>query len=497
MSQYLTVVRKPGMTIHKDYLSRVISKNRVYIGAAAIKDGELVTAKAMKSATVDVINSIAEGFLDSTVLFSFGDVKGILEDDIMPIEILRDKDSNKLLAVVAMDGKFDRHKKTDSSHTGEYHVAKDYLERRFHKWYADGGFDGILKALDDDLNKQDICNLWSNEGSVSFLLQNGEGITVSNREDKKGFYSWGFASDPYGYTEQAPAAPKEEAPKKDDLLSTMLSKAKQVVSGPAPKDGTIVSNATMPPKTETKVFEGLPTGCILEKPDQTVYDTRQKMKGYYESRIGHAPHGFRSGPALIKFPDGKYKLADNKSLENLKTLVSPAADAATHINTERANDAVKEIPPQQSKTVKDVTPHQVKSEMTLPAEPKQTVVSAESLPILSPQVKDRWKEVLKKEEFLGIFGEHMEQIVDPKALRSQIEQKLPNTPQAMGWGDDMSIMDQWSDKQFDLLSASILASGSPRQIMKKMFSDFRNYAVSNKLNKIVPAGSQPVRKAIM
>lgn len=455
MSKYLTIVRSAALPISDDYLKRAVSNNRQYTGVAAAHDGQIKVAALAKAPTVDGIKAILDQFMDSTVVFSLGDVKNLPAEDMMPFTILKDKATNQPLVVVCLDGAFDRHKTANTAHSGEYHVAYGLIAKKVQRWFESGGIENVKKELDDELNHTDFQNMWSNKGCATFLFADGTAKTISNFDEGRNF-SWGFASDPYGYKEEQPKVKEEVKPKENSLLSMLTDK----ITGKSDKVEKVEHIPETPPKTDTAVHSvsGLPAGAVIERPERGM--DRKPLKIWYENRLGHAPHGFRSEPALVKLADGAYRLADSKSLSGLAELTT---------------EPVKEIPPQQSQTAKDVTPKHVSTENK-----EIKTVRTSQLPILDPATVDRWQTVLKKEEFKGFFNESMKQIIDPKSVKTSLEQALPDVAERMGWGS-MEVFAGMSSAQFELLSLSILQSGNPKQVMKKLLIDLRNWGLKQKL----------------
>lgn len=223
---------------------------------------------------------------------------------------------------------------------------------------------------------------------------------------------------------------------------------------------------------------------MVERPDPKVYDTRDKKKTWFETRLGHAPHGFMSGLALVKYPDAskpggfKYEVADSKTLANLSTLM--AGDTATKGTEPR------EVGGGQSKTLslpgKDTGTHHIQDAKA--PEPAK-VVSSDLINIISPENKARLKNIMEKSEYLGIFNMAYEAAPDPKLVRAQMEQDLPVLPLAMGWAQDMSFFYGFTKPQTILLVKGILASGKPHDIMTKLVQDLIHYAVQCKTGIVV------------
>ena len=295
MSKYMHVVRKAGCLINDDFIAKIIKNHRCTLGVAAAVDGKISCVRQAVAPTADIIKDIQQEFLNSTTLFSFGDVKNILEEDMQPFPILNDADGN-IIAVVCLDGEFDRHRKPESSHIPEYEVAKGYFEKKVKKWFTSGGIPSIIEELNDDVTKTDIQNLWANAGSITFLLADGQAVTVTSKTDKKGEYSWGFASETYGYMEQTSAPAAVPMSIADRMKSMLTGKTAATAAEPAPQNGAAIHAATQPPVTDTTVTPTLQG--IVEKPDPKIYDTRKKLKEFYEKRLGHAPNGFKSCPPV-------------------------------------------------------------------------------------------------------------------------------------------------------------------------------------------------------
>ena len=523
MSKYAHVVKTAGHLINDGYLEKVVKNHRHYYGVAVVDGDKILLVHQQSQPDVDTLKKVQEKFKDNSAVFAFGDVAHIMAEDMQPISILKDADGNHV-CVVCLDGDFDRHKKANESHIPEYLVAKNFLEKLVRK-HAASGIDSLIGELNDELTKQTICNLWGERGCITFMFSDGQVCTIRSSEDK-GKYSWGFASSDYGYMENVGGDTKETKP------PSTLDKLKDLVTGkkeatePVPQNGAVVSSAVTTEPTATTVVEELPPGTVLEKPDFQFYDTRKKQKAYYESRLGYEIQAYKSAPPLLRIPDPKnpglftYKLADTKSLGILAhTIVYyPAKDSATKSNGQTTQTTApttqSQVPTTQSVTtqttqpdntppwlaskkgksepskseIKEVGGGQSKTiaESALPAggntQAQQTVpasVKTDRVPVLPPDQIQKVQEIMKKTEFVGLFGESMKKIIDPKDLKKHIETEIPDFAKRFGLGNDMSVFEGWTYEQYFQWATAMLQIGKPDIIAKFCF-DLMNHALKQK-----------------
>lgn len=531
MSKFAHVVKKAGHLINDGYLEKVIKSHRHSFGIAVANEDKILVVRQTSAASVDMIKQMQEEFKDSSALICFGDVAHILEEDIQPISILKGPDGSDL-CVVCLDGDFDRHRKSNESHTAEYLVAKGSVEKRIKRMLQDSkGFDDVITKLKDDITLEDFQNMWGTHGSITFLFADGHAHTITGGNEKKGEYSWGFASDNCGYLEQVGAA---EAPSTKQNTSALDKLKNLVMTGskttqPAPQNGTVVSNGMTVEKAQTAVQEPLPEGTVLVKPDfsHASLDTRKKQKSFYEDRLGYEPQQYKNAPPLLRIPsqDGQFtwKMADTKSLEILKhTLVmfpakQPLAAEAPPAETKPAEQPKPEpkvepkaptapvpaepkaddLPPWLKGAKTKVT--EVKNEgvkQNLPAGSKDKIPAApvtQRMPTISPDQKQKVQEIMKKTELVGQFSEGMKKIIDPKDIRKQIENQIPDFAKNFGLGEDMAVFDSWSYEQFFTFCSALLEINKKPDVFAKMMFDLRNYALHQKLSYLTNPNNKPNR----
>lgn len=508
MSKHAHVVKTAGQLINDDFLEKLCKNHRHYFGVSVAKDDRLFVVREQIAPEVAKLKEMQEAFKDHVALLVFGDANNILEEDMQPYTILQDGDGNDV-CVVALDGDFDRHKKSNETHIPEWTVVQTNLSKRIKKYVSGGmGIDQIIAELNDELTKQDICNLWGERGCVTFMFGDGQVCTIKNEEDTKGVYSWGFASSTYGVMENVGDKPASTL----DTLKGFFQGTK-VAPTPVAQNGAAVSKASTAPPTDTTVKE-LHKDAVLVKPDFQFYDTRKKQKAWYEDKLGYEPQQYKSAPMLLKTPtaDGHaWTMADTKTLGLLahtvqwdpakgagtKSIVSDGTGPQPEVKQEvvqKQEQPTSDLPvwmQSKSKTpspVKDVGGQQSKTiaQSALPAggndQAKTSVpasMSTAKLPILPPDQVQKVQEIMKKNELVGFFGENMKKIIDPKELKKQIENDIPDFAKRFGIGEDMSAFDRWEYEQFYQWAVSLLTIGKPDVIAKMMF-DLRNHGLNIK-----------------
>lgn len=520
MSKYAHVVKTAGHLINDSYIERLVKNNRHYIGAAACADGTIEVARFQATPTIDAIKQLQESFKDTTALIICGDVNHVTEESVQPYELLKN-DEGKLIACVALDGDFDRHLVANESHVAEYQVTRKIIFKKIEKWYKNGGIEGVISELNDDMNKEDICLLWASRGSITFLFGTGDVVTISGGNTAEGKFSWGYASDCYKYMENVGEAHVQKTDKPPSLADKMLSTLKGVTSKtPAPAPAAVVSAATQPAKTETAVQPAAAKG-ILIKPDPKVYDTRKKLEDFYVTRIGHAPNGYKKDrPPLLETVDAKtgqktYALADTKTLQALGHAVvvysgEPQAQPQTEEpvqtqTTEAVNDKPKASGNMmldlssmgKGKTsvpqTKDTAPKHVSADNKGPTVSAQ--VRADALPILSPDTKSKVKDILfKKPQFLAVLSEDYKPIIDPREMRT-MDAQLPKFME--GFGMKMENVENWPFENHRLLAQFALEQKDPNISAHFSFSLVRELIMLRNQNKHLVAQLRDQKKVAM
>lgn len=505
MSKHAHVVKTAGQLINDDFLDKLCKNHRHYFGVSVAKDDRLFVVREQSPPDVAKLKTMQEAFKDHVALLVFGDSNNILPEDMQPYTVIQNGDGEDV-CVVALDGDFDRHKKSNETHIAEWTVVQNNLSKRIKKYIAAGmSIDQIITELNDELTKQDICNLWGERGCVTFMFGDGQVCTIANVEATEGKYSWGFASSTYGVLENVSSGPKSTM----DTLKGFFQGTK-VVPTPVAQNGATVAAATIPPKVETTVME-LRKDAVLVKPDFQFYDTRKKQKSWYEDKLGYEPSQYKNAPPLLRTPtaDGyAWTMADTKSVGILAHTImwDPARDAGTKsiVTDATVQPQIAQPQPQpnadipswmqgKGKTpspvpVKDIGGGQSKTiaQQALPAggndQAKTSVpasVSTARIPILPPDQVQKVQEIMKKTELVGFFGENMKKIIDPKELKKQIENDIPDFAKRFGLGEDMAAFDRWEYEQFYQWAVALLSIGKPDVIAKMMF-DLRNHGLNIK-----------------
>lgn len=459
MSKHVHVVKKAGFLINDGYIEKLLKSKPNYLGIARPMDDHIENAagKPDEGVTKELIKSIQEQLKDTTAVFTFGDATNVLDEDMQPIPVLKD-DEGRSLCVAILDGDFERHKPSNETHTSEFIVAQNILAKKIQKWFTKGGsIDAVIEELEDDLTKQDIQNLWNSRGVITFMFADGRVVTIQAGNEAAGQYSWGFASNGMGYLENVGDNVKKTEPeKKLSPFQKMMGSlgSKKTETAPAPQNGTVVSQATQPPKTETATKA--PQNGILIRPDLKVYDTRKKIAKYYEDRLGHKPMNFRNGPPLWETTDstGKkvYSLAEKTMASIQSALVDKGQTRESPLlePVEQGPEKTVEVPPASDnkasamsllaggKRVTSPTAQAIASK-ALPAGTTESVsrgVTTKALPVLSPTIKTKVEAILKKPEFHAIVSaDTLKTILDPKELRA-MSKELPTFMEGFGLPND-------------------------------------------------------------
>src|ERR1700731_3648239 len=150
------VVKKPNEIIHPNYLGHVVKNFTTYMGTSLIHDGKLVIHHQKGKPTVDNIMKLQndETLKALQVIFCFGENPTLLDEDMMPFDIIVDKDSDKHVALF-LGGNFQGYSVVKSGHTNEFHCKDEFLSKKLPKLYrtANSGMAGLLAQLNDEITQ--------------------------------------------------------------------------------------------------------------------------------------------------------------------------------------------------------------------------------------------------------------------------------------------------------------------------------------------------------
>lgn len=219
---------KANETIPPTLLHKLLTENRSWLGFVVRETGQIVVEKYDDIGKDTVENHVKEftGILDNTKsfprMFCFGSFPEKFDsDEVQPWTVIKDSKGNPML-VVAMEGDFPGRGIEGLSEF--YGLMNEYLGPKIESMYNLLGNDPekLFNYLRSDTFAADLKNVYSHRAVFAFMPMTGEPFSHGQNE-LGGKYSWGAASNVYGYTESAQEAAtpaKVEAPVKRSKYSS-------------------------------------------------------------------------------------------------------------------------------------------------------------------------------------------------------------------------------------------------------------------------------------
>lgn len=406
------VVRKAGTFIPNEYLEKVLAANPHGWGAALVDDG-LQLNSADEGATLELIQETMKTFEKKDITFYFANSEtGISMQDISPYVcvIKKDADDAEVPQIVAfVEGNFPTYAKKDSSHPAEYHMVSDYLLPKLENLYdvCDGDLNKVFTQMQKPFFQKELLLTSVSRGNITLVGANGASLTFA-QNDLSAEYPWGWVSNTHGY---ATHSAKEEV------------KAEVKKQGMFPSRSTVREKANVQPSAKIAEAVKQPTsaGTIIKNYTVTkgrppAHLSRADRKDWYKTRIGYLPPAwekcceiefYNDAGKLLTFSQVKKMGLDAAGLPALK---NPQRDARSDKDTDTDN-----------------IPHTEQNEPVKADKP----VTAEILPIMSPETRKHIRALIEKPEVKKIIAENAEMIHDPKMVQS-LEAKYADFAKQLG-----------------------------------------------------------------
>lgn len=425
------VQRKANTFIPNEYLEKVLAANPNCWGAATVKGGELHLNSGEDGTELEFIQDAMKVWSDQDITFYFGHADAALNKaDIPPYILIVEKDGEEEIPKIVgfFDGNFPAFDKGGSSHPPEYHLASDYLVPKL---------EGLMELCDNDLDKvtaqlqkphfkKELLLTSVSRGTITLVCANGVALTFA-QSDLAAEFPWGWVSNTHGYKAEAVKEPEKPVKKPSmfagkstvrekvgERLDPIAEKTKQLAAGAAQVEGfpkgavseKQLAEAVAAAKTDTTV-----KGYSVKKWKPSTGASRSQKKDQYKMRIGYLPRGWTDGIEVDVYydPDGKIM-----TFSQVKSLGMQAAGVISLAKNPPAH--------------KDVEPHEVKSSDTLPVE---KAVTAEVLPIMSPDTRKHINAMRNDPKVQKIIAENADIITDPAKVQA-IEAKYADFARQVG-----------------------------------------------------------------
>lgn len=523
----LLITTKPGQVAPTDLIDRAIQEFTFNSGfAVALKEEgseflELISETYSSAPTRESFDDTMLSTSDAFAAFSFGKVKAENDEDIQPFLLVKGPDysmaeaPNELLegppALVAfLVGNYSAYEKKDSGHSAEYNAAQQLgakLQAIFDKSEYDLG--KVSEHIRSAAFKKEAEALYSGEGLILLMDADGEVTKFGNATIEE--LEWGWAYPPLAKAvEAAPitvtkranrflkGAATAEVPSPAPAKVEELPKASVPAAGKAssrftaesakPTSVVAAAAAEVAPKAATAVkppADNLPDIIYAHPPHNM---SNNKSKEWYQAMTGTYPDGFkdktkptvairkevwlkaknhfrtnavRVDPSLIG-KDGVVK--SFQELDKTKLAAPAVAEAKAEGQFPSKGSEVKAA-------VKDTAPHNVSASVT-----------AEKLPILGPDARNKIKLMLERGTLLKFVDGNSAEVLDPKAL-NDLEKTLTSFNEAFGvTGFEMT--DRWSYESLCKLARELPEAAA------KLIHDYRLDSMRHRAGKIAaPAGT--------
>lgn len=428
------VVKKPGELIHQNYLTRVVKEYTTYMGTALVHEGKLVIDHQKGRPTVEAIMELQTALQPSQIIFCFGENPAILPEDMMPFDVVLDKEKDHRLALF-MEGQFQGYAVPKSTHTNEWHCKEDALAKKLQKLYktANAGIEGLLAELNDPVTQQDLSNFWAERGFMTLLSNSGLAVTVCNKGNIfKADYNWGTTSQSLNYVEKTEVKVEKAEPQKElsvlEKLKLKMNGTQPVVEKPAelkdePKADTVIHNKVITEELET-------VGPAPEKRSDGTVMTNKMKSAWWMAEVGYVPDAYKKSNCKVQRKKGTKvgvlaNLAQQSQVQDAATVGDAVADAPV-TNTANPNKVDPKTLPDQKpapENVKDTSPKHIVEGL---------------LPLLSPQQKLKLKTGwLKDAEVIKLLGDDFQKMAfDPKKLK-ELEDKYATFYDGMGFDENL------------------------------------------------------------
>lgn len=444
----VTIKRNASLAVPDAYLELAAKENPTAWGFAIVTPDGLITNSGDSTIDLEVVRDTFNDYNEQDFyLFLANSESAINMDDVSP-HWLVEKDEVPLL-VCFIEGKFPGFAKSGSSHPSEYHFLKDHVEPKINDLWelCDGNLDKLMGFIEKKKFGDELIAHANPRGYVTFVAANGKAFTHGTGEGAAEF-KWGWASQNYGYGEDAPKA----QPAKRSLFP---QKTVSTVREKHVPPGTPVS-----PPTETatgaSVIKNL--GVRPERPRAT--DSRADRKTFCQRRIGYCPEGWDKKGADGQYPSINvyYDKLTNQTVFNneIKKLGIDAVGLPPLNNPPRAGG-------------KDVEPNNIHGN----ERPNGPAVTDAVLPIIPPKSREYAHDLLRKEDIKKLIAENGDPISDPKDAKGN-EIKLE------GFGQQLGMKDGLGDFARLPFSQYLKIAKEDASLMANLCWAFKNMAFANK-----------------
>lgn len=418
-----TVQRKANEFLSNDFLEKVLAANPNCWGAAMVGPEGLQLNSSDEGCTLEFLQETMQTFADKDITFYFGHAEAALNKaDIPPYILLVRKEGEEEVPLIAgfYDGNFPAYDKGGSSHPPEYHLSVDYLIPKLEGLMemADGDLDKVTAQLQKEYFKKELLLTSVSRGTITLVCANGVCLSFTHKDDPlSGDIPGGWTSNKHGYKSEV-EKPKEPV-KKPSMFDRVVGASRSTVRekvNTQPDNVTAATDklkeAVAPAKTDTAVK--LAAGYTVKSERPGAHLSRREKKDWYPIRMGHRPAGWEKSIAIdvVYGPDGKMR-----TYSQIQQLGLEAAPILA---------LLKNNPPKEAG--KNIEPDHVKSEDTLPVE-KQ--VTAEVLPIMSPDTRKHIQGIMKDAKVQKIIAENADIIENP-AVVAALEAKFADFARQLG-----------------------------------------------------------------
>lgn len=416
-------------------------------------------------------------------------------------------------------GDFSGYADPKSGHSPEHNAAAQ-LGKKLQEISSKSGndLDVLVTHLRSPAFKKEAEALFNKEGTIILMDADGEVHSYGNVSIDQ--LEWGYhTAFPVAEVKAAPV-PEATAPKKknrfnlggapatavepDASIVAAASTAQQATEASktsVPATGTpknrfsqggkpttvAAEAAATAPKTSTTPTKAVEKEFVYAHP---IAMSNNKVKDWYQKFTGTYPEKFKECPVVQirmeawKKTNQRFRdqavVIDETTIKDFRTLgtvisqekLTPASVVEAKAAGEFPITSGKDIKEQR----KDVAPHHV------------SAVSAEMLPIISPESRGKIHMMMKAGTLLKTVDASSVEVLDPKMI-NELEQKFPSFGQLLGM-DGFTITDRWSFEMLCKLCRELPDAGA------KLLFDYRLDSMKGRAAQLIATG-KPINGQIL
>lgn len=404
-----TIIRRnPGVLIPNEFIEAAIKAYPNGWGAAFVQDGDLTVAKG-DDMDLELFQETCKEYMGTAMTWYLCNSASAIDiADVSPYTLLTNNDDEKTPLLVAfLEGKFSSYEQVNASHPAATIFVRDYLMPKLQDMYdmADGDMLKVMAAVNKPFFKKEITSIVVPDSSITLVSCTGETLSFS-QSSSAAEHKWGWTSRSFDKP-----TPKEEPAKPRNAFS---KGARSTVREAAPTGPTVPSPAPgVTEKVATDIAAAKKYTIAKWKPEEKM--NRGSKKDAYKGRIGYLPVGWDDNVEVEVVHDHTGKLIPFREMQRLGFSV-------LNIKNKLQN------PPAVNGQDKDVD---TKFTEVIAPTPTSKGVTAEILPILSPEQRKKIQGILADAKVQKVIDENADIVNDPNKIK-ELEAQIPSFAKQIG-----------------------------------------------------------------